>query len=181
MSRPYFEETQYFRNHRFIWILLIGSGLVMMIPLLSGVYVQFVKGEPWGDKPMTDTGLIIFLLVMILVYAGVMALVLSMKLEVKVDHEGINVRFFPLKPNWRTIKKHEIAKFDFHRKRSLFKTGGLGYHRNFFSKTESMSIVWGPYLLIELKNKYRLILGTQNYEGLQHAMNKLFERTTLEI
>jgi hypothetical protein len=178
MTRPIFEETQLLRQQRLVWILLIASGIGMMIPILSGMYTQLVEGRPWGDKPMTDTGLLILMVAMIVIYALVVALVLSIKLEIRIDEQGIGFRYFPLKSKWRSIRKEDIERYELHRQRDFFKAGGIGYHRNLLTKTESFSTQWGPYLRLELRSKRKIILGTQNYEGLEHAMHKLFQRTT---
>jgi hypothetical protein len=178
MTRPIFEETQLLRQQRLIWMLLIAAGLGMMIPILSGMYTQMVEGKPWGDKPMTDAGLLILATVMIVVYFLIIALVLSVKLEIRVSDEDIAFRYFPIKPKWTYIRKDDIARYELHRHRNIFKAGGIGYRRRLLAKTESFSTQLGPYLWLELRNKKRIILGVQNYEGLEYAMHKLFQRTT---
>ena len=50
-----FKETQKF-SQWWLWLILIGIGI---LPIL-GIYKQLIIGEKFGDKPMSDLGLIIF-------------------------------------------------------------------------------------------------------------------------
>ncbi len=63
-----FYEVQRFRQW-WIWLTLI---------LLNGVFVwgavrQLVSEKPWGDNPMSDTGLLVFTLSMLLVSAAILS------------------------------------------------------------------------------------------------------------
>ena len=50
-----FKETQKF-SQWWLWLILIGIGI---LPIL-GIYKQLIIGEKFGDKPMSDLGIIIF-------------------------------------------------------------------------------------------------------------------------
>ena len=50
-----FKEEQKF-THWWLWLILIGIGI---LPIF-GIYKQLILGEKFGDKPMSDFGLIIF-------------------------------------------------------------------------------------------------------------------------
>ena len=51
----YFEEKQFFRQ-KLLWII------ILFFPILSlyGIYEQLILGNPVGNKPLTNNGLIIF-------------------------------------------------------------------------------------------------------------------------
>ena len=51
------KETQKF-SQWWLWLILIGIGI---LPIL-GIYKQLIIGEKFGDKPMSDLGIIIFAL-----------------------------------------------------------------------------------------------------------------------
>src|SRR5689334_7881789 len=106
MERPYFEESQWLRHTRWIWFILVPGILALLIPFLYGLYWQVLRGEPWGDKPLTDSGLIATSLVTVAGLVLVMFIILSVKLETRIDRDGIHYRFFPNKPKWNLIRKN---------------------------------------------------------------------------
>ena len=53
-----FAETQYFRQWWY-WLVLGGSTVFVVGSLANGLHVQLIQGEPWGKRPMSDTGLIV--------------------------------------------------------------------------------------------------------------------------
>jgi hypothetical protein len=56
----HFHEEQRFTQW-WLWVMLIG---ICLIPVV-GIYQQIFRGIPFGDKPMPDAGLFIFLAVML--------------------------------------------------------------------------------------------------------------------
>jgi hypothetical protein len=61
-----FKETQKFKQP-WIWITLIVTGLITTGVFGYGFYLQIITGQKFGNNPMSDNGLIItFLLVLIL-------------------------------------------------------------------------------------------------------------------
>jgi len=56
-----FEESQKF-GQWWLWLILI---VVTAIPLY-GVYIQLIVGEQFGDNPLSNLGLILFLFSMLL-------------------------------------------------------------------------------------------------------------------
>ncbi len=179
MSRPYFEEVQRFRDNQWIWILLIVASLSALLPLLYGMYWQIDQGEPWGNEPMSDQGLILLFL-FILVSLGVASfMIVNVKLELTIDERGVHYRFPPIKSKWQTITKGQISDFSLEKRFRIFESGGLGYHRNRLNKTRSMRISGGKHLALKLINGEKFLFGTQNLEGLESAMKKLMNNNEM--
>ena len=102
-----FSEKQRFRLWWF-WLLLLAIDL---IPLYA-LYTQFYLGEPMGNKPMTDTQLVVFSSGMLLLNL----LFFVMKLATKVDEKGISWSLFPLAKKsltWDQIQTAEVKKIGF--------------------------------------------------------------------
>lgn len=81
-----FSERQKFKQW---WIrgILIGINVMM----LGGIFIQFIGDHQFGDKPMSNNGLIIgtgISLLFTLLFG-------SVKLETLIKTDGIYVRFFP--------------------------------------------------------------------------------------
>jgi len=173
MSRPYFEEVQKFRDNRWMWVIVFGASLSSILPLANGLYWQLYKGELWGNEPLSNNGIIMLFLVVLISLGIASAVLLSMKLEVKIDHEGIHYRFVPIKPKWQLITKDQIAEYKLVPRFKLFQSGGVGHHRNRLTKTRSFRIQGGKHLYLRLHNGEKLLLGTQNLEGIEWAMKRL--------
>lgn len=175
MVRPYFEEVQHFRNNGWLWTLIIFVSVAVMLPMFYGMYWQLIKGIPWGDKPLSDTGLIALSLFVMGSWGIAAALMLSMRLEVRIDTEGIHYRFIPIKRNWRHITKPQIMTYGVKKGFPLFTSGGFGHHRSIFLKTRSFRISGNQYLQVEVMDGEKILLGTQNAGEMERAMKKLMQ------
>src|SRR5688572_1006728 len=170
MERPYFEESQWFRHTRWIWFILVPAVLALLIPLLYGLYWQLAKGEPWGNEPMSDAGLITTSLLAVTGLVVVVFIILSVKLETRVDREGIHYRFFPNKPKWNQIRKIDILEIEVRKKRNILTMGVIGFHKDIFKKTLSMTISGRSHLYLRLQTNQRVMIGTQQPEELERAV-----------
>lgn len=176
MQRVYFEEVQAFRENRWVVALVVAVLLSALLPLAYGLHQQLVMGIPWGDKPMSDNGLVSMFLV-VLVSVGIGAFViLSSRLEVKVDSDNLRYRYFPVTPQWQLITSALIDSYSLEKGFRMFRSGGFGYHRSFLLRTRSYRIRGGRHLSLKLKNGQTILLGTQNPEGLEWAMKKLMAK-----
>ena len=82
-----FKETQRF-NQLWIWIPLV----VLDIFFLYQAGKQLFMGVPFGDHPMTNLGLVLYLVLMFLFNL----LFYFLKLETAITEDGIYVRFFSI-------------------------------------------------------------------------------------
>lgn len=143
-----------------------------LLPLIKGIHSQIVKGQPWGDKPMSDHGIIALTVVVFVICCLATWLMVSIKLHVIIDTEGVHYRFFPNEPRWTTISREEIIDFEVEKKK-LF---SFGHHRKWFVKTKSMNVTGTFQLSLFLRNGKKLQLGSANPEGLRWAMRKLLPK-----
>lgn len=174
MNRSYFEETQLLKKSQAIWILMIVTSAAAIIPLGYGLYWQVVKGEPWGDEPMTDETLIGMFVFIVICLAGMIICILNSKLELKIDSAGVHYRFFPYKFKWSLISKEEINTYDIKKSASFLGMCSIGYHKNIMNNSRTMNISGNKNLFLRLKNNQKLFIGTTNAEGAELAMKKLF-------
>jgi hypothetical protein len=177
MARPYFEETQAFRENRWVWILALIASLVTLLPMVDAIYWQLLKGRPWGNQPLSDGGLLALFGFILVTWGIAMATVFSVRLDLLIDDQAVYYRFVPFKRKWQTVTREEIAHYSIEKKFSLLKSGGFGYHRNRLTRTWSMRIRGNNHLSLALKNERKLLLGTQNPDGLALAMKRLMNST----
>jgi len=105
--------------------------------------------------------------------AFVMYIILSVRLEVRIDREGIHYKFFPNKPKWNLIRKVDILEVEVRKKRNIFTMGIVGFHKDIFKKTLSMTICGKSHLYLRLQTHQRVMIGTQSPEELERAVKRL--------
>jgi len=84
MKAIYFAETQ---NIQHFWIRLV---LLFEIIVFSGIiYRQLIMGKPFGPYPVTDSGLIILSLLLIIP----VVILLFVKIKITVSREGVCYKY----------------------------------------------------------------------------------------
>jgi hypothetical protein len=156
-----FKETQKF-SQWWLWLILIGIGI---LPIL-GIYKQLIIGEKFGDKPMSDLGIIIFALFVF----SLIAMFWFMQLKTEIDQNEIRMHFFPLvkkRVNWKEIKTAEIVNYGF--------VGGWGIR--LWTKYGTVYNMKGNKgLAIALTDGNKFLIGTQKPEELTAILEKISAR-----
>lgn len=153
-----FKETQKF-SQWWLWLILIGIGI---LPIL-GIYKQLIIGEKFGDKPMSDLGLIIFAVFVF----SLIAMFWFVQLKTEIDQNEIRMHFFPLvkkRVNWKEIKNAEIVNYGF--------VGGWGIR--LWTKYGTVYNMKGNKgLAIALTDGNKFLIGTQKPEELTAILEKI--------
>lgn len=155
-SNSIFLEKQKFTQW-WLWVLLIG---ITLIPVY-GVYKQIFIGDQFGDNPMSNTGIIIFLIFM-LAFLGFFWM---MQLTTEITNENINMKFFPFSNNtipWSDVQSAEVVDYGF--------VGGWGVRMG--TKYGTVYNTKGKIgLALILKNGKKICIGTQKEEELKSILN----------
>tara|TARA_B110000093_G_scaffold108926_1_gene117024 strand:- start:203 stop:694 length:492 start_codon:yes stop_codon:yes gene_type:complete len=158
-----FKETQKF-SQWWLWLILLFIGA---LPIL-GIYKQLIIGEKFGDKPMSDLGLIIFAVFVF----SLIAMFWFMQLKTEIDQNEIRMRFFPLvkkRVSWEEIKNAEIVNYGF--------VGGWGIRLS--TKYGTVYNMKGDKgLAIELLNGKNFLIGTQKPNELIAMLEKISAKNT---
>ena len=158
-----FKETQKF-SQWWLWLILIGIGI---LPIL-GIYKQLIIGEKFGDKPMSDLGLIILAVFVF----SLIAMFWFVQLKTEIDQNEIRMHFFPLvkkRVNWKEIKTAEIVNYGF--------VGGWGIR--LWTKYGTVYNMNGNKgLAIELLNGKNFLIGTQKPEELTTILEKIDQKNS---
>lgn len=158
----HFNETQYFRQ-KWLWAIII------FFPAFSlyGIYEQIIMGNPIGNQPMSDTGLIWFT---VLIGFGLPYLFFSIKLKTRVSEQGLHYQFFPIHLKDRVIFFEDISSFKARKYSPLKEFGGWGIRWGFEGKAYNVSGAEGLQLV--LKNDIKILFGSQKSKELEKAMKK---------
>ena len=166
-----FREEQCFKYTWSWWVLLICT-LPMVGGILYGFYMQLYLGEPIGDHPASDTGLVIIGLFTCVLLLGLMWLFQFMRLTLEVDNGSIRYSFFPFIRSLRSLQKRGVHRMVVRKYHPIAEYGGWGYRFGFRSgRALTVSGKWG--LQLELANGKQLLLGTQKPGELQIATDRL--------
>lgn len=141
-----FKEVQRFTQW-WLWALLVG---ITLIPIY-GVIQQVVFGQSFGDNPMSDAGLLIFLVLMLVFdYCFWM-----LRLITEIDSTTIKINFFPLTKReiqWSEVETYQIVDYGF--------IGGWGIRLG--TKYGTVYNTKGKTgLALELTNGTKYCIGTQ--------------------
>ena len=135
-----------------LWALLIA---ITLIPAY-GVYQQIIVGEPFGNVPLPDSALILFLLFTLLM----IGLFWITELRTVIDDEAIRIKYVPLTSKefkWEDIARAELVDYGF--------VGGYGIRMG--TKYGTVYNTRGKMgLAVELKNGKKYCIGTQRAEEL---------------
>jgi hypothetical protein len=155
-----FSETQYFGKKW--WPLLLPSSVVPLFVVLSQknpFSADMAPEDVWG------------LLGLLAVLSSVWGLFFVMRLQTRIDEDGIYVQFRPFhfRPlffPWEKIDRANVRTYS-----PLGEYGGWGL-RYGFSKGRAYN-VWGSKgLQLELADGKKVLIGTQRAEELENALLK---------
>ena len=157
-----FSEIQYFRQ-KWLWAIII------FFPVFSmyGIYEQIIMGNPVGEKPLSDDGVIWFT---VLIGVGLPLLFYNIRLKTRVSEEGLHYQFFPIHLKEHIIPFGDIESFKARKYSPLKEFGGWGIRFGFEGKAYNVSGEEGLQLI--LKNNRKILFGSQKAKDLEKAMKK---------
>ena len=148
--------------------MILGSSLLGIGIFVHGIYVQFILNEPWGDKPMSDSGLVLFSLFMIAIFGGIILLLATAELTIEIHNRTVYYRFPPLQGQMKRIGLEELNSWQVRRYNPITEFGGYGWRG--IGKKKARNVRGRMGLELHLKNGKILMLGTQKAEEIKNAM-----------
>ena len=156
-SSAIFSEKQKF-DQWWIWLIFIGTNSI----LLFGAYQQLILGESFGDKPMSDTGLILSLILSL----GITLLFVMLSLETVITKQSISFNFKPFSRNNILLKNIDSVK--------LVNYGFVGSGIRMGTKYGTIYKIKGQTgLAIVLKNGKKYCIGTQKEDEMLAALKQI--------
>jgi hypothetical protein len=159
-----FTEKQRFKQW-WLWIILIGINVLF----LFGVFKQVIVGQQFGNKPMSNSGLIITALLTMLFTL----LFLNFQLETKIKKDGIYVRFFPFHFKFKHFSWGVLTKIYVRQYAALTEYGGWGLRFGLWGKGTAYNVSGNKGLQLEFHNNKKLLIGTNKPDELTEALNKI--------
>jgi hypothetical protein len=159
-----FTERQRF-NQWWLWLILLGvNGL-----FLFGAFKQVIGGQQFGDKPMSNAGLLITTGLTILLTL----LFLNFRLDTVIKKDGIYVRFFPFHIKFKYYTWNSLTKSFVRQYSPLTEYGGWGLRLGLFGKGTAFNVSGNKGLQLEFTTNKKLLIGTNKPEELTETLNKI--------
>ena len=177
MEKVLFKEEQRFTQW-WLWLIIISSALISIVPFMIGIYVQEVLGKPWGNNPTNTLGLIIVLIFVLLLIGSISILILKMRLKLEIKPDGLWFCYPPLVQKWKCIKKEDIARFEVRNYRPVTEYGGWGIKGS--SRSKAYNISGNTGLQLYLTNGRKVLFGTQKSQAIKYAMEKMMNGERLK-
>ena len=165
-----FKETQKF-NKYILYFAVFFTVFFLLGPIYYGAWQQLVIGEPWGNEPMSDNGILLLCIVLTVFVIAIFTFIYIHKLVVEIDEGTIRYYFFPYFGSFRSVPKEKLKKAYVRKYRPVLEYGGWGYRWG-FHKGKAYNI-WGKWgLQLEFENDKKLLLGTQKPKELESAITQ---------
>lgn len=174
MKKILFKEEQKFGSRPLY--LIMGVIYATTIVIFSyAFYQQFVLEQPWGDKPMSDAGLLItsIFTMSILIILGF--LLFSSKLVFEVSNESLQFTFKPFVNKPIRYFKSDIERYEIRKYKPIREYGGWGIKQGMKSVGKAYNVKGNIGLQLYLNNGKKVLIGTQRREALKRAMKKMMK------
>ena len=145
ISEGYFKEKT-----RYPFWIVFSIGIILM---LSPLFIQ----EPFAkiEKEVIATMVLMFLIILLFLF---------ILLSLRVDEEGIKVRFRPFINNEKKIRWEELESVRVRKYNPIMEFGGWGYRIRIKKRAYTLYGSWGMDL--RFKNGKSLFIGVQQHEQL---------------
>lgn len=162
---PEFREVQRF-TQRWLWILLIGTMLVLVGVFGYGLIEQLVFGRPFGDRPLSDEMLLLTGSGVLLFSGGMIYLFYSLRLITEVRADGLYIRFYPLRGKLIAYDAIESCQARSYKPLSEYGGWGIKYGRSGWA----YNILGTQGVQLALRNGKRILIGSQRASELEQAI-----------
>lgn len=155
----YHEEQRF--TQWWLWILLGG---ILLIPVY-GIVQQIVFKQPFGDQPMSDTGLILIFILNLAICIFLWAL----KLQTTITKDAIKITYPPLAKKrilWKDVEQAQTVKY----------SPLIGYGLRLWTPHGTVYNVKGSRgLSLILKNGKKYMIGTQRHREVEDIIDSLLK------
>jgi hypothetical protein len=160
-----FQEVQRMRQP-WLWLLLLSSTIFVIFLFGYGMIKQLVLGQPWGNRPLPDAGLVIVGSIIILLTVGLTYFFYTLKLITEVRKDGLYVNFFPV--SRQVIRFDDIRNCEVLTYNAVKESGGWGIRHLRGGKAYNMSGNRGVQL--DTSTRGKVIIGSQRPDELARAI-----------
>ncbi len=146
-----------------------------IIIFLYAFYQQFVLKIPFGNKPMSDSGLLILAALILIVLIGSAYLLFGSKLTTTVTNKNLFITFKPLTGKTINFDKTNIKRYEIREYKPTMEYGGHGVKQGKKGIGKAYNVSGKIGLQLYLQDGKKVLIGTQRGDALLRAMKKMME------
>ncbi len=162
-----FSEKQRFKKY-WVWLILFGlNGL-----FIFGLIKQVILGYQFGDKPMSNMGLIVVTILALLLSV----LFFNFRLETNITTDGIYVRFFPFQLKFKFYSWKKIDQSFVREYHPIAEFGGWGIRG--FSKNRAFNVSGNKGIQLIMQDGSKILIGTNKADEAKEILKQLGHLTT---
>lgn len=165
-----FHEEQRFRQPWLMYIV-VPSVVFFLSVVLVMLYHKLMLGQNGNGTAMSDSGLIIISVFIMLVLFAVLYLLINMRLIVTVDQKALHLRFYPFVRKTIPISEIKLCKAATYR--PIMEYGGWGIRFSIRGRGRAYTVSGNRGVDIVLKDGERMLIGSERPEEFEKAVSKL--------
>lgn len=147
-----------------------GMILIPMAIIIYGMIQQLIFKIPWGNNPISNKGLAVIGLIVII---GLPLFLKMIRLEILVRDNGIFFRYAPFHFRFQRIPFENVKSYQIIQYRPLRDYGGWGIRYGKYGKVYSISGNTGFQIITS--NQKKILLGTLNPNELKNAVDSIWK------
>jgi hypothetical protein len=162
MANQVYKETQSYRGTWIIYLIIL-----IELPTIILLLTFYLQAEDKAEMGVTLT-----------IVAGTMALIFlfifNLRLETRIDQNGISFKYFPFIRSWRKYPKESIKTITVINYSPITDFGGWGLKGN--KTTKAYSITGNQGLLFDVGENKKIMIGTMKAKGLEEYLSTWKEK-----
>ncbi len=173
----FYQEKQQFRNP-WMWALIGISFVPVNAIFIYGCYQQLLLGEPWGNKPMGDTALLLTTLSTLVVSLALIGIALHTELTLTLKDKTVFYRLGPVMRE-KAIHFSDIKDWQVKPINPITDYGGYGWR---LTRQSRAYILNGQHaLVIQPHSGKKIAISTQNPQAVAAAFSREWQRFNTKI
>lgn len=169
-----FREEQRFRQ-TWIWILVFAACVPAVAIFGYGMVKQLVLDRPWGERPMSDTALLLAGALSISLGFALVWLFWVANLVTEVRADGLYLRFFPFHRSWHKIPLENLVSCEAKTYRPIGEYGGWGIRWTWSRKGKTYNVSGDRGVRLDYDDGKHLLIGSQQADELAAALQSLLQ------
>ncbi len=165
------QATNFVEKQRFtqwwIWLLFLLISAVIGV----GAYVQLVLNQPFGNNPMSNTGLVVFIglwIVFLLFF-------FTISLRTEIDQTKITIQYIPFIWRKKNFEFNDLDKLYLKTYSPIMDYGGWGLRYSLSGKGKAYTISGKIGLQLEFKDGKKILIGTKQNEALNLFLKQIYD------
>lgn len=143
-----------------------------------GFYQQLYLGQPYGEEPMSNNGLIWSSIISFVVVSTIFIFILNGSLVTEIWLDGIRYKFTPLIRKMRHIPLDQIIDVEVAKYKPILEFGGWGWRRRLLTRKTAFNVSGNIGIRVTLKNRSQIVFGTHQQEEMKRATGKMLQQNS---